>query len=95
MILRSKNKSSYPGPMSMDPARLARIRARVLAAAAIATAGCGQQTINEHPNPPIVNEPAKEPTPINEKPPEPAPVSPPPEDPTPVGHHINTPNPNR
>jgi len=54
--------------MSIDPARLARIRARLLAAAAVTAAGCGPTYINDRkPDPPTetpagpsINTPAPE-----------------------------------
>ena len=79
--------------MSIDAARLARIRLRVLAAAAIvAVPACGssQQHVNErNPEPPHVNQaaPDKEPTPTNDRHLD-QPTTAPPEP-----KHINTPAP--
>ena len=95
--------------MSIDPARLARIRARLLAAAAVtAAAGCASQPyINDRP-PDIVNDRRPEAdnvAPVDNPPPtdpttEPTPdVNTPPPEPTtatpdkPTPHHVNTPKP--
>ncbi|MDI1479624.1 hypothetical protein [Polyangium sp. y55x31] len=95
--------------MPIDPARLARIRARLLAAAALTTtaAGCAKPIINDRHTPPeeTINEPPREEQhPINDRMNEP-PATPAPE-PTqaapdttapdtskPTTHHVNTPKP--
>ena len=79
--------------MSIDPARLARIRARLLAAAAVTTtmAGCAKPIINDrHPDstnePPVQDEHT-----INDRQrPDDTNVAPPTEEPN---HDINRPNP--
>jgi hypothetical protein len=88
--------------MSIDPARLARIRLRVLAAAAaVAVPACGGAPhVNErHPDPPHVNEAApdkeREVTPTNEHPVDhpPSPTPEPKSEPKSEPKHINTPAP--
>ena len=90
----------YSAIMAMDPVRLARIRARVLAAATLtvpAVAGCSSPHVNERPQkyiniaPPDQPPPKeKEVTPINErKPDQPTPDL----ERAPEPKHINTPAP--
>ncbi|MDC3955391.1 hypothetical protein [Polyangium jinanense] len=85
--------------MSIDPARLARIRARLLAAAALTTAaaGCAKPIINDRMGGPpeeTINERRPEPEPTDNEAPktptaEPAPTAP--DTSKPTIHHVNTP----
>lgn len=90
--------------MPIDPARLARIRARLLAAAALTTTatGCAKPIINDRHTPPeeTINEPPREEQhPINDRMNEPpaAPTTEPtqatPDTSKPTTHHVNTPKP--
>lgn len=84
--------------MAIDPVRLARIRARVLAAATIALPACGgeQTTINQAQPERHVNEPEPDATPVNTAPPDEKPVQDKPSDDhvnRPEPPHVNTPAP--
>lgn len=99
-LLDDERSCVYSTVMAMDPVRLARIRARVLAAAAVAVpavAGCSTPHVNERPREHVNVAPPDEPpskekeaTPINErKPDQPAPELDKPREPD----HVNTPAP--
>lgn len=84
--------------MAIDPARLARIRARLVAAAAVTAAvGCGggREYVNDRPPDRTINEPPVMPTasPDPNAVPEGTPA--PEGDPKPNPAHVNTPPPNR
>jgi hypothetical protein len=87
--------------MAIDPVRLARIRARLLAASALAVPACGggvPEHVNERPRDPVhVNEAQPDPkpvdSPINDRQnPDIAPTAPPAEK-APDAPHINRPKP--
>lgn len=99
-LLDDERRCVYSAVMAIDPVRLARIRARVLAAAAVAVpavAGCSAPHVNERPREHVNVAPPDEPpskekevTPINErKPGQPAPELEKPREPD----HVNTPAP--
>lgn len=86
--------------MPIDPARLARIRSRLLAAAAVtaASTGCGgPEHVNTRPPDVIVNEPVHDVPPAGTTgaAPDATGDTPPDTDPGPEQPHINTPPPDR